>query len=60
MLKAANCPITPAEIGLSQEQFIHGVKTAQLIRKRYTLLDVLEECGIMDEMLKKLAVTFGE
>ena len=60
MLKAANCPITPAEIGLSQEQFIHGVKTAQLIRKRYTLLDVMEECGIMDAMLKKLAAKLGK
>lgn len=60
MLKKANCPTTPAEIGLVPGQFIHGIKTAQLIRKRYTLLDLLEECGIMDIMLKKLAAELGE
>ena len=60
MLKKAKCPTAPAEIGLAPGQFIHGVKTAQLIRKRYTLLDALDECGVMDAMLEKLAAKFGE
>lgn len=60
MLRNAGCPTTPAEIGLAPGQFIHGVRTAQLIRKRYTLLDALEECGIMEFMLEKLAAEFGE
>ena len=54
MLKKANCPVTPAEIGLSREQFLHGIKTAQLIRNRYTILDLLYEAGLLDEAMKNL------
>lgn len=56
ILKSANCPVTPAEIGLSKEQFLHGIKTAQLIRNRYTIIDLLYELGLMDEALKTLDV----
>ena len=58
MLKQAGCPTTPAEIGLSDEAFLHGIHAAQLIRKRYTLLDLMEELGVLDAMLKKLAAEF--
>ena len=54
MLKNADCPVTPAEIGLSKEQFLHGIKTAQLIRNRYTVLDFLYEAGLLDEAMKNL------
>ena len=54
MLRRANCPISAQEIGLGQEQFLHAVKTAQLIRKRYTVLDLLYELGLLDEAMKKL------
>ena len=54
MLKNADCPVTPAEIGLSKEQFLHGIKTAQLIRNRYTILDFLYEAGLLDEAMKNL------
>ena len=54
MLKKANCPVTPAEIGLSREQFLHGIRTAQLIRNRYTILDFLYEAGLLDEAMKNL------
>lgn len=54
MLKEANCPLTPADIGLSREQFLHGIKTAQLIRNRYTILDFLYEAGLLDEAMKNL------
>lgn len=56
ILKSAGCPTTPAEIGLSKEQFLHGIKTAQLIRHRYTIIDLLYELGLMDEAFKKLEV----
>jgi len=48
MLKAVHCPSSYPEIGLSYEQFIHAVHTAQLIRKRYTVLDALYECGLLN------------
>ncbi len=54
MLKAANCPVTPREIGLDREQFLHAVKTAQLIRIRYTILDLLYELGLLDNAMQKL------
>ena len=54
MLKDANCPVTPQEIGLTREQFLHGIKTAQLIRNRYTILDLLYEAGLLDEAMKNL------
>ena len=54
MLKEANCPVTPQEIGLTKEQFLHGIKTAQLIRNRYTILDFLYEAGLLDEAMKNL------
>lgn len=56
ILKSAGCPTTPAEIGLSKEQFLHGIKSAQLIRHRYTIIDLLYELGLMDEAFKKLDV----
>ena len=48
MLKNAHAPTRFEEIGLTAEQFYHGIKTAQLIRKRYTVLDMLYEAGLLD------------
>jgi glycerol-1-phosphate dehydrogenase [NAD(P)+] len=56
MLRAANCPTSAQEIGLGREQFLDAVKTAQLIRKRYTILDLLYEIGLLDAAMHKLQV----
>ena len=58
MLKKADCPVTPAEIGLSREQYFHAVPTAQLIRTRYTVLDLLYECGLLADACKSLEKIF--
>lgn len=50
----AKCPVTPAQIGLDCEQFLHGIKTAQLIRNRYTILDLLYEAGLLNQAMKNL------
>ena len=55
-LDAANCPVTPAAIGLTPEQFRHGIRTAQLIRNRYTVLDLLYELGVLDDAIDSLDV----
>ncbi len=55
-LHAAKCPVTPREIGLTPEQFRHGIRTAQLIRNRYTILDLLYELGVLDEAVKTLDI----
>ena len=53
-LKAAHCPASPAEIGLESGQYVHGVAAAQLIRKRYTILDLVYELGLSKALLAAL------
>ena len=40
--------------GLTPEQFFHGLRAAQLIRKRYTVLDLTYELGLLDEILGRI------
>ncbi len=56
LLRKAGCPMRPEEIGLSREQFIHGFRAAQLIRKRYTVTDLLYEAGLLDSALDTFPV----
>ena len=49
MLQKAGCPTRPAEIGLDREQFLNVIPMAQTIRVRYTVLDLLYECGLLDD-----------
>ncbi len=58
LLKKANCPTRPAEIGLTREQVFKVVPTAQMIRIRYTVLDLLYECGLLDDACKNLEKMF--
>ena len=53
-LTAAHCPAFPAQINVGREQFLHGVRTAQLIRKRFTVLDLVYELGLMEELLPRI------
>lgn len=52
MLRAAGAPTHYSEIGMSREQFLHAFRAAQLIRKRYTVLDMLYEAGLLDAALE--------
>ena len=54
LLAKAHCPIAIEEVGLNKEQYLHGIETAQLIRNRYTNLDLLQEAGLLKEALKTL------
>lgn len=60
LLDKARCPSVPSAIGLSAEQFIHGIKTAQLIRNRYTVLDMLYELGVLDVAIERKLAEFSE
>ena len=53
-LKSAGCPTAPEEIGLDKAQFIHGILAAQLIRKRYTILDLLYDAGLLNTAVEKM------
>ena len=55
-LLCAGCPVSPQDIGLNAEQFLHGIRTAQLIRNRYTILDLLYDLGVLDAAMAKLDV----
>ena len=59
MLKAAGCPTSPEEIGLSVEDFKATYRRAQMIRSRYTILDVANEAGILDECVDELFAPGG-
>ncbi|HKH77820.1 MAG TPA: sn-glycerol-1-phosphate dehydrogenase [Rubrobacteraceae bacterium] len=59
MLKAAGCPTSPEEIGLSIEDFKATYRRAQMIRSRYTVLDVANEAGILDECVDELFAPGG-
>ncbi|MBE6366790.1 MAG: sn-glycerol-1-phosphate dehydrogenase [Lentisphaerae bacterium] len=54
MLQKAAAPTLFEEIGLDAAQYIHGIKTAQLIRNRYTVLDMLYETGLLDAAIKTI------
>lgn len=56
----AGCPVHPAEIGLVRADFRDGFRRAQLIRKRYTVLDLAYEAGILELLLDRMEPYFKE
>jgi len=58
-LWAAECPTSPEEIGLSIEDFKATYRRAQMIRSRYTILDLANEAGILDECVEELFAPDG-
>jgi len=47
-----SCPLTYTDINTTKENFLHAIRAAQMIRNRYTLLDLLYEAGFLDEALE--------
>ncbi|HET7480518.1 MAG TPA: sn-glycerol-1-phosphate dehydrogenase [Rubrobacteraceae bacterium] len=58
-LRAAGCPTSPEEIGLSREEFKATYFRAQMLRRRYTILDLALETGILDECVEELFAPDG-
>ena len=54
MLRAAGAPAHPADIGLDWQRFRDTYKRAQMIRKRYTVLDTVVEANLLDELVDEL------
>jgi glycerol-1-phosphate dehydrogenase [NAD(P)+] len=48
-LRAAGCPTSPSELGLSRSAFRDTYRRARMIRRRYTVLDLADETGLLDE-----------
>ena len=59
MLQAAGCPTSPSEIGLSWAEFEATYSRAQMIRRRYTILDLATETGILAECVDELFAPGG-
>jgi len=59
MLQAAGCPTGPVEIGLRWEDFEATYLRARTIRKRYTVLDLAFEAGILEECIGELFAPDG-
>jgi glycerol-1-phosphate dehydrogenase [NAD(P)+] len=59
MLQAAGCPTGPVEIGLRWEDFEATYLRARTIRKRYTVLDLAFETGILEGCVDELFAPEG-
>jgi glycerol-1-phosphate dehydrogenase [NAD(P)+] len=58
-LRAAGCPTTPGEIGLTAERLRSTYRRAQMIRKRFTVLDLADQAGILDACVEELFAPGG-
>jgi glycerol-1-phosphate dehydrogenase [NAD(P)+] len=54
LLDAAGCPSRPADIGLSPTQVRQSYEAARQIRRRYTVLDLAAETGLLESCVDEL------
>ncbi|MBK8446982.1 MAG: sn-glycerol-1-phosphate dehydrogenase [Micropruina sp.] len=59
MLRAAGAPAHPYDIELTWAEFRATYQRAQMIRKRYTVLDLLLELNLLDELVDELFAPGG-
>ena len=50
-LRKAGCPVSPQEFGVTPEDIKDTVIKAQMMRKRYTILDALYETGQLEKIM---------
>lgn len=53
LLRSAGAPTTAAEIGVTPEHLRRTIRSARFIRSRYTILDLLEEVGMLEQALQE-------
>ena len=54
MLRTAGCPVAFEDIGITGDVAAAAVRRAQMIRKRYTVLDLLYESGQLDRVIDRV------
>jgi glycerol-1-phosphate dehydrogenase [NAD(P)+] len=54
LLKQGGCPVLPEEINLKRGEVIATARRAQMIRNRYTVLDLAWDLGVFEEILAKM------
>jgi glycerol-1-phosphate dehydrogenase [NAD(P)+] len=59
LLAAAGCPTRPSELGLTAAAFRDTYDRARMIRRRYTVLDLASETGLLGELVDELFAPGG-
>jgi glycerol-1-phosphate dehydrogenase [NAD(P)+] len=59
MLRAAGCPTAPEEIGLRRADLRATYTRARTIRRRYTVLDLAHEAGVLEACVDELFAPGG-
>jgi glycerol-1-phosphate dehydrogenase [NAD(P)+] len=59
LLAAAGCPTRPSELGLTTTAFKETYRRARMIRRRYTVLDLAAEAGLLGECVDELFAPGG-
>ena len=59
LLRAAGCPTTPEEVGLTRDQLRTSYTAARQIRRRYTVLDLALETGLFQPAVDALFAPGG-
>ncbi|MDR2028869.1 MAG: sn-glycerol-1-phosphate dehydrogenase [Treponema sp.] len=54
LMEKGGCPVLPQTINLSRSQTIAAARRAQMIRNRYTVLDLAWDLGVFEEILGRL------
>lgn len=57
LFEIVGCPTEPGDIGLTKTMCSSGILKAQMLRERYTILDLLYELGILDEVIHSICNT---
>ncbi|MEM8664197.1 MAG: iron-containing alcohol dehydrogenase, partial [Pseudomonadota bacterium] len=52
LLAKAGAPVLPADIGIDDRRLYDTILAARFIRSRYTVLDLIEECGLLEAALE--------
>ncbi|MFL6297022.1 MAG: sn-glycerol-1-phosphate dehydrogenase [Actinomycetes bacterium] len=59
LLAAAGCPTRPSALGLTPSAFRDTYERARMIRRRYTVLDLAAETGLLGELVDELFAPGG-
>ena len=58
-LRALDAPAHPADLGIAMDAFAFDHRRARLIRRRYTILDLVEDLGWLDRAIDALFAADG-
>jgi glycerol-1-phosphate dehydrogenase [NAD(P)+] len=54
LMERGGCPLRPEEINLTRKRTIAASRRAQMIRNRYTVLDLAWDLGVFEEVLSRM------